>query len=246
MKTLIVLFCGLAISSAAPQYSSNTNALSFNPMDWMNAWMNFFPQAGNANGGYQQNAYSGSNTPTNTYSSSSGNGQDFMQMWQNWPQMMQNVFPFGQAGNNNYVGVKKAETYSSGGSSNGKSMIESVNDSIAQICNMMIEAGAAFPDVGMQQTCDSINRVSQQVGNFFPQGGNTNYGGVQKAATYSSGGASNGKSSIEIVNDSIAQICNQMVQAGSAFPNVGMEQACDYINKVSQQVGSGLTGFVQF
>ena len=142
----------------------------------MNAWMNFLPQGGNANGGYQQNAYSGSNTPTNTYSSSSGNGQDFMQMWQNWPQMMQNFFPFGQA-----------------------------------------NAGT----------------------------GNNNYGGVQKAATYSSGGASNGKSSIEIVNDSIAQICNQMVQAGSAFPNVGMEQACDYINKVSQQVGSGLRGFVQ-
>jgi len=199
----------------------------------MNAWMNFFPQAGNANGGYQQNAYSGSNTPTNTYSSSSGNGQNFMQMWQNWPQMMQSFMPFGQANAN-------AGTYSSGGSSNGKSMIDQVNDSIAQICNMMIEAGAAFPDVGMQQTCDSINRVSQQVGNFFPQNG-----GAQRAATYSSGGASNGKSSIELVNDSIAQICNQMVQAGSAFPNVGMEQACDYINRVSQQIGSGLTGFVQ-
>ena len=82
--------------------------------------------------------------------------------------MMQNFFPFGQAnagtGNNNYGGVQKAATYSSGGSSNGKSMIESVNDSIAQICNMMIEAGAAFPDVGMQQACDSINKVSQQVG----------------------------------------------------------------------------------
>merc|ERR1712038_1331342 len=158
--------------------------------------------------------------------------------------MMQNFFPLGQAGNNNYGGVQKAaaskRAYSSGGSANGKSMIDQVNDSIAQICNMMIEAGAAFPDVGMQQTCDSINRVSQQVGNFFPQNG-----GAQRAATYSSGGASNGKSSIELVNDSIAQICNQMVQAGSAFPNVGMEQACDYINRASQQIGSGLTGFVQ-
>merc|ERR1711997_631545 len=100
-----------------------------------------------------------------------------MEMWQNWPQMMQNFFPFGQA-----------------------------------------NAGTGI----------------------------NNYGGVQKAATYSSGGASNGKSSIEIVNDSIAQICNQMVEAGSAFPNVGMEQACDYINKVSQQVGDGLRGFAQY
>merc|ERR1711992_250506 len=104
------------MGSASPQYSDNSNLVSFNPQDWMN----FFPQAGNANGGYQQNAYSGSNTPVNTYSSSSGNGQDFMQMWQNWPQMMQNVFPFGQAGNNNYGGVQKAavptQTYSSGGS----------------------------------------------------------------------------------------------------------------------------------
>jgi len=245
MKTLIVLFCGLAISSAAPQYSGNTNGLSFNPQDWMGAWMNFFPQAGNGNGGYQQNAYSGSYTPTNTYSSSSGTGQDFMQMWQNWPQMMQNFFPSGQgnayAGNNNYGGV---QTYSSGGYSNGKSSVDQVNDMIAQICNQMIEVGASFPDMGMQRACDSINKISQQVGDFFPQqnaiAANNNYGGVQKVAT------SNGKSSIEIVNDSIAQICNQMVQAGSAFPNVGMEQACDYINKISQQVGSGLSGFSQY
>ena len=84
------------------------------------------------------------------------------------------------------------------------------------------------------------------------QAGNSNNGCEckcpQENAKTVSESATDKKSDFEIVNGRIAQMCNQMMEAGGTeFSEIfGMKEACEQINRVSQEIGNNFKGTFWF